>query len=905
MNRNFVTGTIITSALTLLFLIVFYFSKINTKSIHAINVLPQNTVLALEVNNINLQFKLLNQQLFWQQLTNNKTIGEANNNLKYLDSLLNFEKNFKDWKNGENMVLSFHAYPNNTIDPMVLFETKKKFDIVDISNWIFQTNKNRLMVSKRKFSSNLIYDFIDFKTQQKFSIAFKNKIFAISTNGALIEETLLNIENDKAYEMSRLDKLSFVKSLGSYSLYVNYKNMPTFLGAFFNLNQLTSINNLPKMASWSAFGVNTSASAIQLKGVTITDDVVFEYFDCFNNMLPQEQSFKKLLPHNTSYYFGINYNNETLFKQNLNEFYMVNKINTRNETRDSINQVKKNLNLYNQLLQTFGNEISEASLANPQLSFDSCKVLVIKLKDKNSLLSQLKHICTVDSNLLDSMVLKTPNLYQVNLLNYFDYTWGNVFLNIQANYALVYDDYLLLCNNSITLNDYYNNLTTSNLLSKNIDYITHSAEITNQANIELFINNNFWAQQLETFVNPTLLDAYKTNLSYLKKARFASFQVSATKDKNYLTNLQISFNTTANNKTELLWELNLDSTISIKPELVFNTSTNQNCILVQDLKNQVYLIDNESKILFKVPVSGKIIGKINQVDAYQNGKIQYLFNTNNQIYLLDETGKNLYGFPLWIPTGTDYPIQVFDYLNNKNYQIFAIGKYYKIWCYNIQARLQPGWNPLNYYPNPIQNIQAFNFGNDLISYTINQKGKLHFYTFNGKLTAHFGFDSNMTYKYIAHNQIDTNTINFYYVDSTNQMKVKEYHTQKALKNSTINTIRGVPKQKFMVNNNLYFGVQSGQNYTVFNAVGNAVFNKNCSDTFDYQFNLLYKNGSIQISYLDSLKGKLHLEKLNNLEENNFPLKANYFYTFGHLMNDENYFVITSGINNKLLVYQVK
>jgi hypothetical protein len=905
MNRNFVTGTIITSVLTLLFLIVFYFSKINTKSIHAINVLPQNTVLALEVNNINLQFKLLNQQLFWQQLTNNKLIGEANNQLKYLDSLLNFEKNFKDWKNGENMVLSFHAYTNQTIDPMVLFETKKKFDLVDISNWIYQVNKNRLMVSKRKFSSNLIYDFIDFKTQQKFSIAFKNKIFAISTNGALIEETLLNIEKDKAYEMSRLDKLSFVKSLGSYSLYVNYKNIPTFLSSFFDVTQLTSLNNIPKMASWSAFGVNTSASSIQLKGVSITDDVLFEYFDCFNNMQPQEQSFKKLLPHNTSYYFGINYNNEVLFKQNLNEFYSVNKIDTNNPSRDSINQVKKNLNLYNQLLQTFGNEISEASFANPQLSFDSCKVLIIKLKDKNALLSQLKHICTIDSNLMDTFVLKTPNLFQINLLNYFDYTWGNVFLNTQANYALVYADYLLLCNNSITLNEYYNNLTTSNLLSKNIDYITHTSEITNQANIELFLNNNFLPQQLETYLNPTLLDAYKTNMSYVKKARFASFQVSATKDKNYLTNLQISFNTNANNKTELLWELNLDTTISTKPEIVFNSATNQNCIMVQDLKNQVYLIDNESKILFKVPVSGKIIGKINQVDAYQNGKTQFLFNTNNQIYLIDETGKNLYGYPLWIPTGTEYPIQVFDYLNNKNYQLFAIGKYYKIWCYNIQTRLLPGWNPLNYYPNPIKNIQAFSLRNDLISYTINQKGKLNFYSINGKPASNFGFDSNMTYSYITHNQIDTNSVYFYYVDSTNQMKMKEYHTETPAKNKVLQAIRSTPKHQFMVNKSIYWGVQLGKNYTIYNASGNAIYSKICADTFDYQFNLMYKSGSIQVSYLDSLKGKLYLEKLNNLPENNFPLNANYYYTFGHLMNDENYFVITSGIDNKLLVYQVK
>ena len=310
MKRNFLTGIIVTAILTIVFLVVFYYSKINTKSIHAINVLPKNTVLALEINSINHQFKLLNQQLFWQQLTNNKSIGEANNNLKFLDSLLDFESNLKDWKNNENMVVSFHAFANKSIDELVLIETKKKFEIVNISNWIYESNKSRLMVSKRKFENNLIYDFIDFKTQKKFSIAYKNKIFAISTNGQLIEETLANIENENVYKISNLDKLSFVKSLGNYNLYVNYKNIPVFLNSFIDLSKIKALEYISNMASWSAFGVNTTNNSIQLKGVSITDEVQFQYFDCFNNMTAQEQTFKKLLPINTSYFFGINFSDE-------------------------------------------------------------------------------------------------------------------------------------------------------------------------------------------------------------------------------------------------------------------------------------------------------------------------------------------------------------------------------------------------------------------------------------------------------------------------------------------------------------------------------------------------------------------------------------------------------------------
>jgi len=382
-------------------------------------------------------------------------------------------------------------------------------------------------------------------------------------------------------------------------------------------------------------------------------------------------------------------------------------------------------------------------------------------------------------------------------------------------------------------------------------------------------------------------------------------QMSATNNKNYLTNVQVSFNINANNNTELLWELNLDTTLNMKPQIVFNSNTNQNAIIVQDLKHQVYLINNESKILFKIPVYGKIIGNVNQVDAFNNGKTQYLFNTNTQIYLLDETGKILQGYPIWIPTGTEFPLQVSDYLNDKSYQIFAIGKFYKIWCYNIQARLQNGWNPKNYYPNPIQNIQSFNFRNELITYSINQKGKLNFYQTNGKSYTNFSFDSNMAYKYMTHEILDSNFIKFYYIDSTNQFKVKEFHSNLTIKNLLINSIKSVPIQSFVLNNSLYFLTKNGKDISIFNNVGITLFTKNLADTFNYQFDLIYKNGNIHLCYLDSLQGMLYLENKGNKPIDKFPLKANYFYTFGHLMNDENYFVITANFDNKLFVYQVK
>jgi hypothetical protein len=158
---------------------------------------------------------------------------------------------------------------------------------------------------------------------------------------------------------------------------------------------------------------------------------------------------------------------------------------------------------------------------------------------------------------------------------------------------------------------------------------------------------------------------------------------------------------------------------------------------------------------------------------------------------------------------------------------------------------------------------------------------------------------------MRHEILDTNYLRFYYIDSTNQFKVKEYHTQLPIKNNIINNIKTIPVQSILLNNSLYFIIKNGQNTSVYNNIGALYFSKNFSDTFNYQFDLIYKNGIIYLSYLNSLKGLLYLENKESKQIDKFPLNANYYYTFGHLMNDENYFIITANLNNKLLVYQVK
>jgi hypothetical protein len=105
----------------------------------------------------------------------------------------------------------------------------------------------------------------------------------------------------------------------------------------------------------------------------------------------------------------------------------------------------------------------------------------------------------------------------------------------------------------------------------------------------------------------------------------------------------------------------------------------------------MYLIDGYSKILWKTAINEKIISDVQQIDFYKNKKYQYIFNTENYIYIIDRNGKNLEGYPLKLKNRATNGITVLDYEENKDYR-FVIASGNKIYNFSQDGKPVKGWN---------------------------------------------------------------------------------------------------------------------------------------------------------------------------------------------------------------------
>jgi hypothetical protein len=140
------------------------------------------------------------------------------------------------------------------------------------------------------------------------------------------------------------------------------------------------------------------------------------------------------------------------------------------------------------------------------------------------------------------------------------------------------------------------------------------------------------------------------------------------------------------------WETRLDTTIAFKPQLVINHYNNEKEILVQDMKNTVYLINKTGRILWKKKLEEPILSEVTQIDYYKNGKLQYLFNTESQIHMLDRNGNFVERYPINLPAKAVNALSIFDYDKRKNYRIFVPTADKQVYCYDIEGRIVSGFN---------------------------------------------------------------------------------------------------------------------------------------------------------------------------------------------------------------------
>jgi len=149
------------------------------------------------------------------------------------------------------------------------------------------------------------------------------------------------------------------------------------------------------------------------------------------------------------------------------------------------------------------------------------------------------------------------------------------------------------------------------------------------------------------------------------------------------------------NKFFVNWRTTADTTLAMVPVLVRNHTDGSREVLLQDAANRLYLVSQSGRIGWRHWLDSPVQSDIHQIDFLKNNKLQYLFVTKHNLYVLDRNGNPVAPYPVRSQTSTGlHTLSLIDYEGNLDYRFLVSDLLGNLYMYNKAGTLLEGWNPL-------------------------------------------------------------------------------------------------------------------------------------------------------------------------------------------------------------------
>ncbi len=290
-------------------------------------------------------------------------------------------------------------------------------------------------------------------------------------------------------------------------------------------------------------------------------------------------------------------------------------------------------------------------------------------------LSQIKSVASTSVQLRNVPVFELNNIARETIFSQF--SPGNSW-----KYFCVFDDIFAVGNSPEDLESTISVVQNEKSLSK---------IIINNDNIELLGSTSeaFSFKKYEAF--NTIFNDLKLNL---KENKSTALIAQMTSDASFYFLNGIIYESTKNNVLSGLSErlsLKFDEDLVSEPQLIYNHKSNDYDLAVQDSKNRLKFVSPKGALLWQKSLDGIILGHIEQIDMFKNGRQQMVFATSKSVYVLDINGNDVAPFPLKLKDPITQPLSVFDYDQTRDYRL-SIVQGSDLFLIDVNAKRVVGFN---------------------------------------------------------------------------------------------------------------------------------------------------------------------------------------------------------------------
>ena len=492
----------------------------------------------------------------------------------------------------------------------------------------------------------------------------KSEIFIEETDGNEVHKVIIDeyiISSNKDIILENIIRDFYSKKSNLNSEFIKILNTTDFDEPFniytksYNLNSfkkdLTEMSFFPKSnTSWVAYDFKDSLENLYLTGITRISDSINGKISILKNLGSSKTKTDKVIPNSFSTFLTFVINDSQRFIFNFKDYLKFNDLSTENLNFNSLNIV---------------DEISFVE--------DQEKFVILSLVNKEQIDSYFR-LENFDDNY---------NIKKIDLSEDINILFRNVDSEISGKYAVLLGDLLVITKSLSQIKKIINSQNINDNLGSNEKYLSFKEQKSDNYSFLWIGNNNSIDSKIinDYYINSEVYPYRSFSGRVNKNITLLEFNLSKaeikTSDEDVYTEFFVTF----------------DQEIISDPKWLKNHLNDEFDIAFQDSDNYLNYLTNKGNLNWRKKLSGKIIGDIEQVDIYKNGRQQMMFRTNEKLYLLDRNGNEVKQLSFPINSNfSNIPISIFDYEKNRNYR-FLISVDNKINMYDSNGKIVSGFRP--------------------------------------------------------------------------------------------------------------------------------------------------------------------------------------------------------------------
>ncbi|HTB31533.1 MAG TPA: DUF3352 domain-containing protein, partial [Bacteroidia bacterium] len=738
-----------------------------------------------------------------------------------------------------------------------------------------------------------------------------NGIFICSYGSALIKESLRQLESG----ISLMDNAYFTKVLNASggqplaNLFINFQTVSNIASHLANKTFLPTLNSIQDLGQWMELDVTINPDELIMTGFTDCDSTGSQFLNQFQKQSSREIKAATVAPANTAVMVCHEFSDYSTFHKDYLQYLGAH---NRNRNREEwINRVQQNygMNIEKYFYPWINNEIaqvitepSDSTLINDTyvlIEANDIKEALHRLTVLSDTIASRKEIKVIDS------VYMNHAIHNLALDNVTGNLLGSTFDGVTKSWFTAVGNYIVFANSLNALKTFIYEYEGSNTLDKDNyykDYIKQHVE----SESGIYVYNNMALSPLvySKYLDKSLASEMKKHINVFSKFHAASIQFSYMQGMFY-TNIYLKRNPMFRKEIVPLWQVALDTTLATPPCWVTDYITHTQYVLVEDNYEDVYLVNNTGHTEWKKKIDGDISSPVFQVDALKNNKLQYLFNTTDNIVLLDRKGNEFDGYPVKLKYSASGPLNVLDYDNNKNYRLILPCDDLKIHEYDINGKPVDGW----VMPETKEAVKCSGHyvqvdGKDYIIF-IDNAGKVYSLDRKGneKLNLDNRMPANIRDFYIAQGK----SLSDSYIMATDSLGTVfklslsgELTTQQYLK-GTYNNPDFVPGPADSAGKQEMIFI-SGTDLWAYNADKTEKFHTSVKDELEDNLSLfVYPDHTLRIGAVDQKNNRIYLWNNSGDLCPGFPVYGSGSFSIADMKNDGSLYLVT-GADNKIYVY---